>query len=47
MDGSLIYAHENVESELTHLDLSLLPSGTYFLQLVKDGQVVIKKIIKQ
>ncbi|MCC7454866.1 MAG: T9SS type A sorting domain-containing protein, partial [Crocinitomix sp.] len=47
MDGSLIYAPENIESNLTQLDFSLLPSGTYFLQLVKDDQVVIKKIIKQ
>lgn len=47
IDGSLIYVPENIESNLTQLDFSLLPSGTYFLQLVKDDQVVIKKIIKQ
>jgi hypothetical protein len=29
------------------MDLDFLPAGTYLLQLLKDDQVVIKKIIKQ
>lgn len=47
MDGSLIYKPENIDTGITQMDLDFLPAGTYLLQLVKDDQVVIKKIIKQ
>jgi hypothetical protein len=47
MDGSLVYKPENIDTGITQMDLDFLPAGTYLLQLVKDDQVVIKKIIKR
>jgi hypothetical protein len=47
MDGSLIYKPQNIDTGITQMDLDFLPAGTYLLQLLKDDQVVIKKIIKQ
>lgn len=47
MDGSLIYKPEYIDTGITQMDLDFLPAGTYLLQLVKDDQVVIKKIVKQ
>jgi len=47
IDGRTHNAPSETIGEVTKLDLSNLPQGIYLLRLIKDGNLVSKKIIKQ
>ncbi len=46
LKGSILMEYGQTNSNSTELDFSTLPAGVYFLQLVKDGQLVTKKVVK-
>ncbi len=47
LDGKVIFTETNLLSGPNQLDLSDLPAGTYMIQLVKQDQLIVKKIVKQ
>ena len=47
LDGKIILNETNLNDGLNQLSLSDLPSGTYLIQIIKDDQVLVKKVIKQ
>lgn len=47
LDGKVILTETNLNSGVNQLSLAHLPSGTYLIQMIKDDQVLVKKVIKQ
>jgi hypothetical protein len=47
LDGKIIMNETNLNAGINQLNLAHLPSGTYLIQMIKDDQVLVKKVIKQ
>lgn len=47
IDGRVISNETNLNAGINQLSLARLPSGTYIIQIVKDEQVMVKKVVKQ
>ncbi len=46
LDGKIILQETNLQAGTILIDLSELPSGTYLLQMIKDDQSLVKKVVK-
>lgn len=46
INGKILFEQKLIHKE-TNLDLSFLSSGVYFMKIVKDNNVLVRKIIKQ
>ncbi|NOQ70808.1 MAG: T9SS type A sorting domain-containing protein [Crocinitomix sp.] len=47
LDGKVIYNETNLNAGVNQLSLADLPSGAYLIQIIKDDQVMVRKVIKQ
>ena len=47
IDGKIIMHETNLNAGINQISLAHLPSGTYLIQMIKDDQVLVKKVIKQ
>lgn len=46
LDGKEVYRDTNVQPGIYQVGLNDLSAGTYLIQLVKDGNMVVKKLVK-
>ena len=44
--GQNIY-NQLIEEHITSINVADIPPGIYMLRIVKDGQIIVRKIIKQ
>lgn len=47
MDGKVLTRYANLSPGIQTLDFDMLPSGTYLVQMIKESQIVTKRVVKQ